>query len=528
MRRWLPLLLIMAAFGAEAQTVRLPAQVTGVAGSEAYLDRGTADGLAVGDTVAVERDGGLIGELAVVAASADRAVATFAGAPFALTRGEQIVLVRSERNAARPPEPPSPPPDTVRSSRASLFEQPPPPARSPGRASLRLAGRLQTGFQALRSSTQPDDGASVDRMFATPFVSLRADVAGLPAGAKLHLDARSTYRYTDAPGATSLGDIRVYNAAVELSSRRVHVEAGRFLSDYERTSGYWDGIGLRIGSERAGVGTTVGFQPERTNGVPALDLPKVASYLYTSHREGPTRAEATVSGGHLFSDRGTSFGGATGSAVYRSGGTALRASAALLGETTGNDGWHLARASVRGGARVSGLDVSAAYGRYRPSDLTAARLPVGLSFAPIVRETLTGRVGLQLGARGPEVHASGGAYRRDGAADGHSVGAGVRLSRLPAPVPLGLSLDLTSRERNGIGSLYASARATATVGTTSLALGYRLSRLGLLDQTRTTHGLEGSLSASLSRRIGVSVFVGQYGGGGLGRSSVYSSVWMRL
>ena len=528
MHRWLPLLLLVAAFGAEAQTVRLPAQVTGVAGAEAYLDRGTADGLSPGDTVIVERDGAMVGELTVVAASADRCVATFAGAPFALTRGDQIVLVLPDRSAPPRPQPPTPQPDSARPDRASLFERPPQTTGRPTPSSLRLTGRLQTGVQALRSSTQPDEGPSVDRMFASPFMAFRADLAGLPAGTQVHVDARSTYRYSDSPGATSTAEVRVYAAAVEMGSDLVHLEAGRFISDYERTSGYWDGAGLRVGTERGGVGATVGFQPDRTNGLPATDLPKVASYLYAAHRDGPVRAQGTISGGRLFSDRGTSFGGASGSAGYRSGKTSLRTSASLLSESTAAEGWSLARASLRGGARMGLFNASAAYGRYRPSALTSARLPVGVLIAPIVRETVTGRVGVRLGARGPEIHASGGTYRRDGIADGRSFGAGIRMSRLPTPVPLGLSFNVTARDRNGFRSLYASARATTTLGAASLALGYRLSKIGLLDQTRTTHGLEGSISAPLSRRIGVSVFAGQYGGGGLGRSSVYSSLWLRL
>ncbi len=522
------LLLVLIAHGVRAQGLRVPAQITGVAGSEAYLNRGTADGLAPGDTLTLERDGVAVGALVVLEATANRSVATFAGSPFGLTRGEQVVLMLRPPPAVRPPAPPPTPPDSVPPVRPPLLgpsPSPPDPAPPPA---PHLSGRVQTGIQALRSTTDPGGEARTQRTFAMPFVSLRADLVGLPGDARVHLDGRSTYRYSDAPGAASLADLSLYQASVELNRRIVHAEAGRFLADYERTSGYWDGAGLRVGTDGVGVGAAVGFQPDRTNGLPTGGLPKAAAYAYVSHADGPLRADASVSGGRLFSDLGASFAGASASGLYREGRTSLRASADVLADASRADGWGLARASLRAALHTGPVDGSVGYGRYRPSSLTSALLPGGLTFTPVVRETVSARAGVRLGRSGPEVHADVARYLRDGGADGGSVGGGLRFSRLPGPIPLGLSLDASTSDRAGFRSLYASARATAQVRAASLGLGYRLSQLTLPDGTRTTHGVEGSASAPLSPRLGVSVLAGLYGGDGLGRSSVYTSLWARL
>ena len=523
-------LALVMGLGARAQTVRLESVVTGVAGAEAYLDRGTDDGLAAGDTVGVERDGAPVGRLAVLQATASRAVATTAGPAFALTRGDRVTLVlRDAAPAVATPLPPAAPPDAPPDAlpdRASILTPADAPTRRTSRAGPRLTGRVQTGLTALRSTTTPTVGTAIGRTFASPFASLRADVTGLPGGTRLRLNGRTTYRYADAPGVAGEADLRLYEAALETTGRLVRAQMGRFALPYERASGYWDGAAVQVGTDRAGVGVAGGLQPDRTNGLPGGPSAKAAAYAYAARQTGPVRAQGAVSAGHLFGGTGASFAGLAASVTATQGQTRLTASADALADA-GTDGWGLARAALRASVRSGAWRVRAGASRFRPSALTTVRLPTTIAFTPAIRTSVTAGAAVRVGRRGPDVRLDGGVYRRDGQADGTSLGGGVSVVRLPL-LPVGLTLDATVRTRGGLTSLYGGATASADVSTARVTAGYRLARTALTLRTLTQHGVEGSLSAPLTRRVGVVVQGGVYGGSGLSRSSLYTSLWVRL
>ncbi|HEX8384713.1 MAG TPA: hypothetical protein VF576_00935, partial [Rubricoccaceae bacterium] len=274
MRLALTLLIVVCAQTAAAQTVRLDVQVVQIAGADAYLDRGTEAGLVPGDTVEAERAGVVVGALRVTSATATRAVATTVGAPFALTRGDRLVLLLARAAAPPPvaetPVVPGPP------ARTSILTRPGDrPVAGTSGARLRVTGRVQTGLSGFQSTTTPADGtAPVGRTDALPFASLRADVTGLPGGARLRLNGRAA-----RTGGASGVDLSVYEAALEGGRGAVRVQAGRFASQTERASGFWDGLDVRVGSDRAGAGALGGLQPDRTTGLPGGPL-KLAAYAY--------------------------------------------------------------------------------------------------------------------------------------------------------------------------------------------------------------------------------------------------------
>jgi len=509
----------LAAAAPVAAQTRVPAQVTGVAGAEVFLDRGRAHGLADGDTLAVERDGAAVGRLVVVAADETRAVAVPVGAPFALTRGETVALVVARATAPEPPATPAEPPPTPAPPAVPGLLTPATPAPRRARRAPRLTGRLQTGASAFWSETTPEDGEPVGRTFASPFASLRADVTGLPGGARLRLDGRAAL-----PSGDPL-DLRLYTASLATDVRPgVRAEVGRFGVLHDRATGFWDGATLAVGSDAAGVGVAAGLQPSRTSGGPAPDQPKAAAYAYASRRSGDVRADVSASAGHLFAGDGASFGGAAAAVAWQRGTTAARLGADLLADE-GGAGWGVARASLRASGRAGRLSGQAAVSRYRPSALTSALLPGSVAFAPVARTSATAGVGLRVGLA--DLRADAGLHRRDGASDGGHVGGGVRLARLPG-TRLGASVDATRRVRDGRAALYASALLTATTAGASVTGGYRLTQTALSTGTLTQHGVEASASVPIGRRTGLALSAHAARGGGLTRAGLYTSLWYRL
>ncbi len=78
-----------------AQEDRLEAVVQYIAGVNIYLNVGTQEGINPGDTLFAysEPDGALLGAFEVIGSSEGRAVVTFAGRPFPVTRGDVLQLV---------------------------------------------------------------------------------------------------------------------------------------------------------------------------------------------------------------------------------------------------------------------------------------------------------------------------------------------------------------------------------------------------------------------------------------------------
>ncbi|NNF58113.1 MAG: hypothetical protein HKN04_07705, partial [Rhodothermaceae bacterium] len=103
MRRLLvPLLVALLGLPVLAQDgSRIEARVTFIAGQNLYLEAGRDAGLAANDTLRAFRADQLLGMLAVISTTDERAVVTFVGDLFPVTLGDVLTLER----AVRPPEP---------------------------------------------------------------------------------------------------------------------------------------------------------------------------------------------------------------------------------------------------------------------------------------------------------------------------------------------------------------------------------------------------------------------------------------
>jgi len=275
---------------AQAQEQAMAVLVEHIAGSNLYLDIGTDKGLTADDTLLVyaDDDGTYLGALVVLSATHERAVVTFAGAPFPVTRGKVLRAVFTP--AVRFHEEPA-------ASAAAANQR-----RTPTEG-MRVSGRLTLDVNTLQTTSGGGQVGQepIDRYFTTPTARLRATVAHLPGDLMFRTNLRVSRRYSSAGQVQPTESYRVYEASLEKTFRviPVQLQLGRFYNRYETYSGYWDGLLMRMGPEVFGIGGAAGFQPERSNELFSTDVEKYTGFLNLRLRGGPASYSTDVSIHHL-------------------------------------------------------------------------------------------------------------------------------------------------------------------------------------------------------------------------------------
>ena len=532
------LLVLLAAPAAAQEAARIEAQVTYVAGQNAYLDAGTDAGLATGDTLTALRDERALGSLRVVSATADRAVVAFAGDPFPLTLGDRLVLLRDAPAPEPTPAPVAEAPP-AEPDRPSILDQPQaaagprPPTLTPA-----ISGRLQIGVDGLASSTRAtDDGPTFDRTFAQPFAALRAAVENLPGGFRLDANLRTAYRYSDPTPYDRPADVRVYQLSAEKAfgsaSLPFEVRAGRFHNRYDRFSGYWDGLLLHVGDRDRGAGVAAGFQPDYADEAPSGELPKYTAFAHhafeipTGGSEQGARVEVTALGGQVLPRaegmRTRTFAGALQTAYARG----LSLSSELLVDQDPETGdWVLSRLGGRVSATVAPGVRLHAFAQSRRPYLLLGDLQLLLG-----RSTRVGGGGA-VTVSGLTLRADASSASTEGAPSTLSFSGGLSTPRLPG-VGVGLSAyatvwtqDATGGTRRGV---YGSAGLDRSFGQVYARLGYRYQQSPLTaGEALVSHGLDALLQVPVTPRVALTLQASALSGDRLSSTRFYTALWYRL
>ena len=489
---------------AQASPPTITVRVRQVAGTSVYLDVGTRHGLATGDTLEVERDGAPAGKLTVTASTETRSVLSFAGAPFAVTRGQSLTLQLLREPAEAVPEPP--PTRAAPSAATTATRSPRPATGMPAPPSAREAraprtpvgprphGRIGLEMSGNRSTTQVGDvdPTSVDRMFATPAFRFDATVPGAVAGFQLRTSMRLAYRYSSEDLIQPASSARVYAAVLEreFTAIPLRVAFGRFHSPVESYSGFWDGALLRVG-RAFGVGAIVGFEPDRWNERPSVTSPKATVFMDASARGRGWRWAGDLSAHALrptdsLPDH-TFFG-----ATQRMSLGPLHVGHDLQLDQENDGGWRVSRLRVNGSIDVgAGLQLRGAFARRE----TWVQGPTAAFFAPR-NERIDAGVSMRGGSAFVSLDGSRGADR----SGRHSWGAtgSFSLDPLPGTGWVGLWGSL-ARWTGPYGStLTAAPSLSFRFQPAWLRMGYRYSRSDYLDRLNETHALEGSLDVPFS------------------------------
>ncbi len=265
---------------ARAQERQITVVVEHIAGSNLYLNAGLEAGLEEADTLAVRRpDGTTLGAFVVVTTSAKRAVVTFAGRPFAVTRGDTFEVSWVGGDVAQAIVAPQPGTDTRRVTQRSRVTT--------------ASGRIAFEVNTLQSTTVGLGATpvTVDRSFVTPASRFRLTISNLPAGLRVQTSGRVMSQYASGTAET-VQAAHIYQASIGGSYSAAQFQLGRFYSPYEEYSGFWDGALLRFGPRQLGIGVAAGFEPARSNETFSTDLQKYS--VFANYQRGPYATDLSV------------------------------------------------------------------------------------------------------------------------------------------------------------------------------------------------------------------------------------------
>lgn len=249
---------------APARAASVTAHVTYLAGASIYVDAGSLDGLRVGDTLRVVRDGVTIAQLRAAFASSHRASCDTLSTSAVVRMGDAVVFSAGEPVSGAGAT-------AVSGSTAAggapatglATEVAGGPAAAPRRAAgaARVRGRIGGRWLDVRSVR---DGASATS-FNQPSLDVRLDATRFAGIADFSLDARGRRTVFRSEGTqTTDAFTRVYRATLRLHDEGDHLRLtlGRQTSSALTTISLFDGALAEWDGSSVAFGAFGGSQPE--------------------------------------------------------------------------------------------------------------------------------------------------------------------------------------------------------------------------------------------------------------------------
>lgn len=519
-----------ARLAGQEDAVEVDVQVVQVAGSTVYVSAGRGRGLAEGDTLRVFRAGDRVrlGRLVVVAVTDDRASLTFAGAPFAVTRGDLLRLegdavaegAEARREAAAPGEPRPPAVEPGILAEPTIARAGATGGVSPvvhGSAGLELDAYLA------RTDWGGPGVAAVDQAVTTPALRFQADATGLPLGLEVRTNVRAAYRATSSDAYGPARSVRVYEASLGRRFEVVPVEvrAGRFWNRSSSLRSFWDGGLVRVGG-RFGVGAAAGYEPARGDEGFSTEVEKwsaFADYHYRGDRASYTADLALLGERSTAEDwRRSTLGW---SQRARWGGVFL-GNRLELDLDPPADGERVRRAfadvavPVAGGLRLEGSYARETLGWWLP--LAATPVPGG---SPVIQRWSAGA-----SWAGPlaTVSARGGRLREGAERTATSVDGSLFLRRW-GPGGWGAGVTGAYWGDGDFRSLFVSPSVSRAFGRADARVGYQFYSVDG-DEPRALHGLDAALDLPVRERTSLRVSAQGQMGSGVTTLRMYTSLRM--
>lgn len=493
-----------------------PTMVVQIAGANLYLDAGTDAGVRTGDTLIIRRSptAAPVGSTVVIASTGTRSVVTFVGTPFPVTRGDSLFITPVSGGAS-----------AVAAALGPLPTTRSPPRRIPrpdAGPSTRVDGALGLEMWGSHSETVGlgADPVRTTRNIGIPAVRLRTRLSN--DNSSLDLNLRAEHR----TGPTSVFDratrIRVYQARYDRRAGALNFSAGRFFSDFDHASGFWDGVSLRVGDYQ-GVfgGVAAGFEPLRGNEEFSLELPKAA--LFVGSRSSTERVDlSTDLSYHQTFSKDVALERSVVDFAFR-----LRAGRYSLSQDielappTPMGTWGLSRFILRGGASIGRAELYAAAVSDRPIVMdTAWVLPLER------RERISAGVSMS-SARGYFGDVNFAINGPRDSTSGFSAGAMAAFPGLiGGDATLSINGSFFTADRNH--GFTAAPSVEYRLGLARLRGGYQFFKVDGPLYSITTHGLDFRFSRSLSTRTNWVVQVNSRVGHNVSSSNVYSSFELRF
>jgi len=469
-----------------AQQVR-PAVVVQIAGANLYLNIGSDSGVRAGDTLSVRRSAttAVIGRASVIAATSGSSVITPVGTPWPATRGDTLFITTGN--------PAVPVAITARERPAAAFG-----SQVPAAPSMRVDGSFALEYSASHSTSI---GLGTDPARSTydvqiPSVRGRTTIVSGSGNSTFNLSLRAQQRSGPQGLFDKATSVRIYEARFDQRAGPLDVSIGRFYSDFDHASGFWDGASVRANLSRAlSAGVAGGYEPEQGNEMFSADVPKYAAFVGLNTGTGSTRFVSDLSYHHTMPKDGAlersvaefSF------RLYTNGFTltqTIEASPPLPGAK-----WRRSRFIVNASLPVgTGVIVYASAVSDKPPALdTSFTLPLPR------RERVSG--GLSYSSPGGRVYADLNGTVNDPRDQDKGYAGGGMLSLPKILGPVGFSVYGSYFTYSVNDGITASPAFDYRRGSTSLRLGYEFLTNSAPGYTATANGGTLRISQNISSRI---------------------------
>ncbi len=487
------------------------ALISQIAGQHLYLDLSIE--LAPGDTLVLHDGASPEHLLVVVASDSTRAVATFAGQPFALTRGVSLSFtVRPGAAVVDQQRPAGPTPYQQASS-----------GHRPRAKPVLVSGRLLLTMDGQRTRTEGlgADPEVVEREFATPVAALRLGLAQLPGGMELDANLSASHRYVSGDLIQPQTLVRVYQLSLTKSfaSLPLMFRLGRFYNPYERFSGYWDGGLVYLGGSGIGGGLAAGFEPQRANDGFSSSFPKAALFLKASGRAGATGFRSDLSLHRVFARDTTPAHTFAGWSVTGYSGRAYLNTSLQVDRNPESNRLAVTRllASLELPAGRT-LTLRAGLSRRQPYLLGPA-----IQVMPFRRDRLSG--GLVYRNRALSLGAELAWSQQDGLNSLMSYSGNLRVYRLIAGLGLSLSGSHWTASGPGERGYLLSLRGDRDLGQFDARAGYQYYRSEFAGVTDQSHLVDGGVRTMLSGNTSVELGIRIRRGERLRSDGLSASIW---
>lgn len=261
------------------------ARVTYLSGGTVYLDAGSLDGLKVGQTLELQRNGLVIATLRADFLASHRAACTVvAGEPAVVGDVLRFKPVRVERSASMA--------GAADSARASAT----PSRRRRGTWFRRNGLRGRVGARLLAVNDLRGDGGG----FRQPSLDARLEgtrVGGGDIDLSVDVRTRRTYRTETEAADLSLTRVNRLSVARQSAGSRLRISAGRLTNSGLSSVNLFDGVLTEYLGSRLAAGLFAGSQPGTRDWNYSRDIMEYGGYLrYQNESTAPRRWSLTGGG----------------------------------------------------------------------------------------------------------------------------------------------------------------------------------------------------------------------------------------
>lgn len=491
------------------------AVISQVAGQHLYLDLAQPSALQAEDTLALEDGAATEHLLIVVAGDSTRALVTFAGDPFPLTRGSTISFTIHRGPGVGPG------PAVAAAVPAATLP------RTARRRPVRVNGRVLLSIDGLQTRTTGlgSDPEVIERDFATPVAAVRLQVTQLPGGLEFNANVRSSHRYSTDDLVRPETLVRIYQLSLAKTFNAIPLSfrLGRFYNPYEYFSGYWDGGMLYFGRSHIGGGVIAGFEPKLANDGFQSSHPKATVFLQARGRSSNVGYRTNLSFNTVFVQDTTPAHNFVGWALDSYFGRTTFSTSLQVDDNPDGDKPIVTRLLGR-------LSIPA--GRHfilrgRASRRLPYRLGPATNVIPYRRDRVGGGVTILGG--GVSLTADVTWNQQEGLSSLMSYAGGVYVPRTVADIRLSLSGSYWSDggDTGGAGEkgLALSGRLSRRFGKLDTGLGYQYYSSEILGREDVSHLLDLSLTLPLSRSTRASIRARTRKGDRLNSGGIFASIW---